>query len=243
MKTTQAAVSDGFAGYEDGVEGRERPANAGLIQGLTKYTKDDTWEREDEEIPEDRKLIVAGVKRLVQKWIAARPVETIVLQPGQKFPDVKEMNDREPRENWTDGPDGNPRGPWQAQTVLYLVDPMTMEKYSYPTGTVGGQIAIRELVEKIDTVRRLKGDGIYAVVTLSNTFMKTKFGGRQRPHFIVVEWTRPGGEVAAEVPSLPPSAPAAAEPTFNDSVDELFAGGEKKPAAKANGKRSKAEAA
>ena len=35
---------DNFAGWEDGVEGDDRPQNAGIIQGsLVKFTNEATW--------------------------------------------------------------------------------------------------------------------------------------------------------------------------------------------------------
>jgi hypothetical protein len=78
-------------------------------------------------------------------------------------------------------------GPWQMQHVLYLVDPQTLDKFTYPTSTTGGSIAIRELVDKVKWMRRHRPDA-NAVVTLSDVHMNTRFGGRQRPHFNVVRW-------------------------------------------------------
>jgi hypothetical protein len=80
-----------------------------------------------------------------------------------------------------------------------------MDKYSYPTGTAGGRIAVRELRDKTVWMQRLRGSNVYAVVLLSDTFMKTRFGGRQRPHFKIVRWVRLGVE-GGEVEALPPPA-------------------------------------
>ena len=248
-----SAVVDGFAGYEDGIEGHDRPEGTGLIHGLTKFTNEAKWVRDDEEIASDLELIAADVVRVVQRWEDGKPIETCILEPGEKFPDIKALNDAVPREDWSEGPDGHPRGPWQAQHILYLVDPVTMDRYSYPTGTTGGGIAIRELVDKITLMRMTRGPNLYAVVTLSDTFMKTKWGGRQRPHFNIVKWTRLGAQAGEEVAALPaPTTPAPAatlvpvqEPPaakdFNDDLPGLAA--PLKEPAKANGKRSKSEAA
>jgi hypothetical protein len=224
---------DNFAGYEDGVEGQDRPEGVGLIQGtLVKFTNEATWlTRDDEEISRDLELIAANVVRVVQKWCDGKPVETLILEPHQKFPDIEEMNEKVPREDWVEGPDGQLRGPWQAQHILYLVDPKTMDKFTFPTGTVGGRIAVRELVDKLVWIRRIRGDKIFAVVTLSDVFMKTRFGGRQRPHFQIVRWVRLGGEGAGEA-LPPPTTPSPAvtlapvqEPSLaeemNDSIDDL----------------------
>jgi hypothetical protein len=228
---TDTAVADGFEGYEDGIEGHDRPQGAGLIQGvLLKFTNEATWvTRDDDEIPEDLELVAVDIARVVQKWEDGRPVETTILEPGQKFPDLQEMNEKIPREDWVEGPDGQLRGPWQAQHILYLLDPATMDKYTFPTGTTGGRIAVGELRDKLVWIRRLRGQNVYAVVTLSDTFMRTKFGGRQRPHFKIVKWTRLGGE-GGEVQALPPPpstlTPAQAAvplvPVQEPSVEEDF---------------------
>ena len=78
-----------------------------------------------------------------------------------------------------------------------------MDKYTFPTGTVGGRRAVGELRDKLVWMRRLRGPNVYPVVPLSDTFMKTRFGGRQRPHFKIVRWVRLGGE-GGEVKALPP---------------------------------------
>ena len=197
---------DNFAGWEDGVEGDDRPQGAGIIQGnLIKFTNEAMWvTRDGDELSADLELVAVDVGRVVQKWSDGQPVETIILEPHQKFPDVEEMNEKVPKKEWVEGPDGNMRGPWQAQHILYLLDPKTMDKFTFPTGTVGGRIGIRELVDKTTWMRRLRGPNVYAVVLLSDTFMNTKWGGRQRPHFKIVRWVRLGGEGGESVEALPP---------------------------------------
>ena len=97
----------------------------------------------------------------------------------------------------SDGPDGKRRGPYQAQYVLYLLNLATMDRYTFPTGTVGGQIAVREVVDKTKWMRKLRGANVYPVVTLSDTFMPTRFGGRQRPHFEIKRWVSFGPDERA----------------------------------------------
>jgi hypothetical protein len=214
--------------------------------------------RDDNEISPDLELVAVDIARVVQKWADGKPVETRILGLSENFPDIEALNEAVPRDQWEEGPDGKPRGPWQAQHILYLLDPATMDKYTFPTGTTGGRIAIGELRDKLVWIRRIKGDNVYAVVTLSDTHMKTRFGGRQRPFFKIVRWTRLGGEgdeaqalppppttptAQVAVPLAPVQEPSHAE-EMNDSVDDICAAETtpKKPA-KANGKRSKSEAA
>src|SRR6516162_2905701 len=239
---------DNFAGWEDGVEGDDRPEGAGIIQGtLIKFTNEGKWvARDGEELPTNLELVAANVNRVVQKWSEGQPVETIILEPHQKFPDIEEMNEKVPKKEWVEGPDGNMRGPWQAQHILYLLDPKTMDKYTFPTGTTGGRIAIRELVDKTTWMRRLRGPNVYAVALLSDTFMNTKWGGRQRPHFKIVRWVSLGGE-GGQVEALPPPPPPVAgepakselplkevkEPTIqedmNDDLPDDLKANERKP--------------
>jgi hypothetical protein len=207
IKKEPTAIVDNFEGWEDGVEGDDRPEGAGIIQGtLIKFTNEGKWvTRDGEELPTDLELVAANVNRVVQKWWDGQPVETIILEPHQKFPDVEEMNEKVPKKEWVEGPDGNMRGPWQAQHMLYLLDPKTMDKFTFPTGTVGGRIGIRELVDKTMWMRRLRGPSVHPVITLADAFMNTKWGGRQRPHFKIVRWVSLGGE-GGEVEALPPPA-------------------------------------
>jgi hypothetical protein len=216
---------DNFAGWEDGVEGDDHPEGAGIIQGtLVKFTNEAAWvTREGDELPANLEFIAVDVGRVVQKWQDQQPVETIILQPHQKFPDVKAMNEATPKEEWVKGPDGKMRGPWQGQHILYWLDPKTLDKYTYPTGTDGGRIAIGKLREKIVWMRRLRGQNVYPVITLSDTFFPTRYGGRQRPHFVIVRWVRLGGEVEAlPVPTpLPPTTSKEQLNQFAKPADEL----------------------
>jgi hypothetical protein len=64
-------------------------------------------------------------------------------------------------------------------------------------------------------MRRVKRDqNIYPVILLADVFMNTRFGGRQRPHFMIKRWVRLGDE-GGEVEALPPP-PAAGEPAKSE---------------------------
>jgi hypothetical protein len=196
---------DGFEGFEDAVDGGEEQTSGRVIQGeLVKFTNEATWITGDEELPSDLELIVIDIGRVVQKWHDGNPVETIILAPGQKFPDVEKLNAEVPQSEWEEGPDGRPRGPWQAQHVVYMLNPQTMGRYSYPTGTIGGSIAVRDLVDKTKWMRRFRGQNVFPIVTLTDKFMNTRFGGRQRPHLEVQRWVMlDGGGNALPAPEQP----------------------------------------
>ena len=117
VKHEPTNLVDNFEGWEDGVEGDDRPQGAGIIQGtLIKFTNEYTWvTRDGEELPENLELCPVDVLRVVQKWQDQQPIETIILEPHQKFPDIKKMNEEAPKEEWVEGPDDKMHGPYQAQ--------------------------------------------------------------------------------------------------------------------------------
>jgi hypothetical protein len=94
--------------------------------------------------------------------------------------------------------------------VLYLFDPETMAKFTFPTSTVGGSIAIGDLKDSTAMMRKFRGPSVFPVVALGNKHMATRFGGRLRPHFEILKWIsldQGGG------PALPPGATASALPS------------------------------
>ena len=131
------------------------PEGGGVIRGsLVKFTNEAEWLlRDDEEMPAGLELVAVDIIRIVQRWKDQLPAETIILEPGQKFPDVEAMNASVPKADWIEGPSGL-RGPWQAQYIVYLLNLETMDRFSFPTGTVGGGIAVRELVDKTKWSRK-----------------------------------------------------------------------------------------
>ena len=236
------ATFDGFSGYEDRVEGENRQQGGSVIKGmLVKFTNDAAWiDTNDDELPAELELVVVDVLRVVTKFVDQKLVEQRILAPGEMYPDIEALNAATPKSEWSTGPSGEPRGPWQKQHVLYLLNLETMDRYTYPTGTTGGAIATRELVDKTNWVRRLRGPNLYPRVALRDVFMNTKFGGRQRPHFEIKGWVQLGDDGAKALPTpaptpLPPMPgvkempePTLSEhmggdevPTFDDPLPEI----------------------
>jgi hypothetical protein len=169
---------------------------------------------DEEEISKDLELIVVDRARVLQKWSTdGMPIagETHWLEPSEKWPNVSAMNEAAPKSEWRNLPNG-PQRPYQCQHVIYLLDPRSMDKFTYPTNTVGGHICVGDLSDKIKNMRRLCGH-VYPVVTLSDTFMNTRYGGRQRPHFVIKRWVLLGpSEAALPAPEGPrPLSSSAAE--------------------------------
>jgi hypothetical protein len=174
---------------------------SGLIRGIKlKFSNDSRWlAGKDDPMPPEVELVAVELVRVSQKWVGCRPVETLYLAPGEEWPDIEELNSQAPKEEWRDV-NGQRKGPWENFLVLYLFDPATMQPYTYPTATVGGRRAIGELKRQAKLGRMLKGNA-FPVVTLGETFMPTRFGGRQRPDFKIKRFIplEPGGEsIAAE---------------------------------------------
>jgi len=179
-------------------------------------------------MPTDKEFIASDVKRVEAYWTKDKnaPPRTRVLLPGEKFRDVKKLNEETPKSEWREY-NGQLKGPWENQHYLYLLDRL-MKKYTYVASTIGGNIAVPELMQQVKDARLVHGPNIYAKVRLSDTWMKTSYSpdGRQRPHFIVTGYVRRrgGGGGLAELPDLTETAklehldkPTAKE-TVNDEI-------------------------
>lgn len=225
-KTTTSREVDGFGGYTDAVEGggEERRSSAPIL----KFTNDAEWTVRDEPMDANREFVMIDVSRSVVKWPpemdGGGPVEVITLAPGQRFPDVDKLNADTPKNEWRTGPDGQLRGPWQTQHTAHLLDPDTMDRLNWPTSTIGGSIAVREVVERTQWMRRFRGENVFPVVTLGDTFMNTRFGGRQRPHLNIkrfVTFGSGGGIVKVDPPLVTKGetvAPPSAKEATGDSI-------------------------
>jgi hypothetical protein len=71
-------------------------------------------------------------------------------------------------------------------------------------------------------MRRFRGQNVYPVVTLSDTFMPTRFGGRQRPHLEIKRWITfgDGTALSAAEPRLLPAGTQEVKPPSAKEVTE-----------------------
>src|SRR5262249_633582 len=148
--------------------------------------------------------------------------------------DFKALNKACPQSEWFEK-FGKLVGPYQGQRAIYFIDEH-YNRYTWASpgprvelpgphaelhlaeikDTIGSAICCREIMEQINLVRRVRGEGVYSVVELGHTDFKTGFGLRQRPFLLKIkEWVRltPG-----RVDSLPArDAAPVAEITSQDS--------------------------
>jgi hypothetical protein len=172
----------------------------GLIKGRGQVKYDTVvfpgkWSIGQELIADDREFIVVKILKIVQKWPPdlTRPSHQII--PSNKpFPDIKTMNEAAPREEWRES-FGQMKGPYEAAFVVYLLDECNMDVLTYIASTDGGRRAVEELRDRVSIARRFHGP-VAPVVKLSNTFMPTQYGGRQRPDLEVVRFTEIAEQVA-----------------------------------------------
>lgn len=214
----QPQALDNFDSFDDSVQGADDGHGAGIHTGVRlKYTNEARWETTPDGTDyTDRELTAINVRRTEIRWGDGRP-EVRELAPGEQYRDLEALNATIPKSEWREGPDGRPRGPWQRQHILEFVDLNGMQRFWWPTSTVGGSRCITDLRDRIMLMRRFRGENVYPTVRLTHTFMPTRFGGRERPHLEVKAWIKIGGGEAEALPSpqapLPPSQEQAAPPT------------------------------
>src|SRR5258705_7147405 len=94
---------DGFDAYEDGYEGEEQQSHGPIRGLLLRFTNEAEWRVKGEEqlLQPDLELLATDVARIIQKWSKDKlPLETIYLEPHQKFPDIGGMNAKVPKKEW-----------------------------------------------------------------------------------------------------------------------------------------------
>jgi hypothetical protein len=114
---------DGFSGFTNECEGDGDDVNMSsrVIQGIKLKFIDPRWLIDDQDVT-GKQLTLIGVRNVVNKWSQDnRPLVTEILQPGQKFPDFKKLNDEAPRTEWRTS-FGKETGPWSGQHCLYFID-------------------------------------------------------------------------------------------------------------------------
>jgi hypothetical protein len=193
-------ADDGFSGSL--ISGR---LNKGTF---CKWTDTSGWtDRDGLKLPSPS--LVVAIDEALQKWKDNKP-EVIRDKP---LPNPNDLNAAIPQTEWERGKDGKIREPWAHIVIVYLVNPMTGEFYTFSTPNIGAHVAFELLKEAVITMRALRGTRVMPVVNLSERPWKTRFGMQKRPHFEIIGWKTPGDDgkaipAAQPTPQLPGPATA-----------------------------------
>jgi hypothetical protein len=192
MSTEQATTNLPIPTTDDGFSdsaGADR-----IIQGSIVRCVDGHWsDRDGISFPSETKMLALATAMALQHWKDQVPIETIVKQPNQPLPDVDEFNAKTPKAEWEAGLNGEPRPPWVRQHIVYLLDPTDAALFTFINGTVGAQIAVDRLKDKVVWMRQLRGSNVVPLIKLDSKPMKTRFGQKMRPEFTILEWRQFGG--------------------------------------------------
>jgi hypothetical protein len=213
-------IEDGFDTWSDEVED-DTELRTSAIKGRRIKFNDSVWTVGKEPLPKGTRKVAIDVKRVVLKWPTdGSAPQTRFLEPGEKFPNTKKLNEETPRSEWRKGHNGL-EGPWMNQHVLHLIDQISMDEFSYPASTDGGHRAVAELVDRTELKRRFCGPGACPIVEFGDTFMPTKYGGRQRPFFNIVGWVSLTGGNALSTTVLPEIEGPKTEPEADDNTTKF----------------------
>ena len=208
-------------GFYDDDDDRD---NKRLIIGIKLKCTDGQWSASDGSEPKpEAHYLVRGTATAAQLWQGNIPVETIIKEPGKPFPDVNELNEKLPQSGWEKGLDGKPRPPWLITRAVYLIRVPDGKLFTYLNSTFGAKLAISGLRDQVNVMRELRGADVVPIVKLSKAPMRTKFGQKLRPDFVVVEFRQVAGprQAVLEAKAVEigkPVAPVSTEEALDDSL-------------------------
>ena len=112
---------------------------------------DRQWSIADVVVTETTKYVARGYAEMVVRWKDGGQVETINEKP---LPNVDDLNAAIPENLWGLGPDGNPRPPWQWQSIIYLLDLASGYDLSFPARSGGAIVAVQRLKSAVENKSR-----------------------------------------------------------------------------------------
>jgi hypothetical protein len=163
-----------------------------VIVGIFLRCVDGVWTGDRVPMPADTRLLALAATMVLQNWQDKEAVKTIRLKPGESYEALAnqrdELNAKIDKATWEIGIDGKPRPPWVLSFVVYLLNPLTAEKFTYANSTTGARVAFEDLKDRVSWMRAIRGDQVVAEVELASKPMPTKVGQKIRPHFKVTGW-------------------------------------------------------
>jgi hypothetical protein len=199
-------------------DGFEGAIALGKVNNFLRWTAAIEWRDRDgitprfaivnQQVMPDVPGLVVKVGEGSRVWEDKKP--TVI--EGVTKAEVDAQNAAIPKEDWPDGPDGNPTEPVQHIVIVIIMDTGSGELFRYEHNTIGAHVAVDQLKEKVVGMRILRGEPVLPLVYLSSRPMRIKQGMGKRPHFDVIDYKAPPRERALErdpAPQLPASAPKA----------------------------------
>src|SRR5262249_4555423 len=212
MTTTRSVIElDGLSGgyLDDTGQGDEDRVSNRVIQGGKIKFKDPNWYL-DGEVITGRLLTIIDMRKVVNKWTAdSKCLETQILLPSDPFPDFKKLNAACPQSEWFER-FGKWVGPYQGQRALYYID-KNYNRYTWASpgprvelpgpraelhlaeikDTIGSAICVRETMEQINLVRRIRGENVCPETELGRIDYPTGYGLKQRPYLLKIkQWVQ-----------------------------------------------------
>jgi len=190
-----------------------------LIKGEIAKCVDARWSvRDGTDLKDAERFLVAGTTQALQRFVDNVP-EFVLKEPGKPLPDVDELNEQIPQDEWEEGLDGKPRPPWQRVYVVYLIRLHDASMLTFISGTSGARIAYNKLTSQVYNMGVLRGANVAPIVKLSSKPMKTKFGTKMRPDFEVVDFPEIGGN-GRSVPQIESAKGGIGKPVKQAAVEE-----------------------
>jgi hypothetical protein len=181
--------------------------NARVLRGALLKFADWKWTqgKEAAEVPPGKQFVGLGTAVAQVKWKDGKPSQYVLQESGKKLPDRNELDEPEGCGTWELGPDGKPRDPWQLTRFVYLLDPLTMETFTFSTSSHGGRNAVMDLADQIMRMRALGHPGALPIIELGSGPMPTKFGRKSKPVLKIVKWCAGNVNDARPKEIAPPS--------------------------------------
>jgi hypothetical protein len=128
--------------------------------------------------------------------------KTFRVAYGERPPERDDLDDLD-RDKWPEGLDGNPADPWVYQYLLPLEHLASGEIVIFVTSSAGGRRAVADLCSTYAKRVGKNANCGQPIIKLAKVDMPTKkFGKVPRPHFEIVGWDEPAGDVNETPPAV-----------------------------------------
>jgi hypothetical protein len=194
-----------------------------LIQGGRAKWIDKVWTMDGTPPREEDRFLATGTGFALQRWVDGLP-EVILKEPGKSLPDVDELNDAIPRDEWPIGKfTGQPEPPWKVVAFVYLLRLHDAAMFTHINNTWGTRMCVRSVRERIRNMGVLRGASVFPIVRPTSAPMPSKkFPGRFRPELEIVHWRQIGGNQPAQIepPKQVEIGKPVEEPTTKEEMND-----------------------